>query len=261
MFLKFVPMDYIISIAFVIWLYMTIVFLLALLRKDNSIVDVFWGLGFIVVAAFSWISAGNFSIRAMIVNLFVLLWGLRLSIHIFNRNKGKGEDFRYKAWRDSWKFFVLRSYLQIFMLQGLFMLIIAGPVIFVNLYADGPFHFNDYLGIMLFLAGFYFEAAADYQLLVFKKDPANKGKIITTGLWSVSRHPNYFGEALVWWGIGLFCLSYDLGWIMLISPLMITLLLRFVSGVPMLEKKYRGNPEWDEYRQKTAAFVPFARFL
>ena len=254
-------MDFLISIAFVIWLYMTIVFLFALIKKDNSIVDVFWGLGFIVVAAYSLINTGNLNLQTIILNLFVLLWGLRLSIHIFNRNKGKGEDFRYKAWRDTWKFFTLRSYLQIFMLQGIFMLIISGPVYFVNRHSTGVLHINDYLGIALFLTGFCFEAVSDYQLLRFGKNPENKGKIITSGLWSISRHPNYFGETLIWWGIGLFSISYHQGWMMLVSPVMITLLLRFVSGVPMLEKKYQSHPDWNRYKQKTSVFVPFLRFL
>ena len=191
-------MEYMISIAFVIWLYMTIIFLFALLKKDNSIVDVFWGVGFIIISVFSLIYSGNINPEKMVLNIFILLWGLRLSIHIFFRNKGKGEDFRYKAWRDSWKFFTMRSYFQVFMLQGFFMFIIAAPVCFVNLKSTGAFHLNHYIGMILFLAGFYFETVSDYQLVLFKKDPVNKGKIIKTGLWGISRHPNYFGEALVW---------------------------------------------------------------
>jgi steroid 5-alpha reductase family enzyme len=254
-------MEYLVNVAFVIWLYMTIVFFLALIRKDNSIVDVFWGLGFIVVAAFSLVKSGNFNIQTLVMNLMVLVWGLRLSIHIFLRNRGKGEDFRYKAWRDTWKYFVLRSYFQIFILQGIFLMIVSSPVYFVNQYSDGVFHVYDYIGIILFLTGFYFEAVSDYQLFRFTKNPEHKGKIITTGLWSISRHPNYFGEALIWWGIGCFALSYYQGWIMLVSPLIITYLLRFVSGVPMLEKKYQTHPDWSEYKKKTAVFVPFLKFL
>jgi steroid 5-alpha reductase family enzyme len=254
-------MEFLVNIAFVIWIYMTIVFLIALIRKDNSIVDVFWGLGFIVVAAYSLIRTGNVNLQTMVMNLMVLLWGLRLSIHIIVRNKGRGEDFRYKAWRDTWKFFVLRSYFQIFILQGIFMLIVSSPVYFVIQYSTGIFHVNDYIGILLFVAGFSFETVSDYQLQLFKKNPDNKGRIITSGLWSISRHPNYFGEALVWWGISCFSLSYYQGWIMLVSPLIITFLLRFVSGVPMLEKKYKNHPDWKVYKEKTPAFIPFLRFL
>ena len=162
-------MDLLVKVAFVIWLFMTIVFFLALIKKDNSIVDVFWGLGFIVVSVYSLISSGNFNLQTMILNFFVLLWGLRLSIHIFIRNKGKGEDFRYKAGRDTWKYFVVRSYFQVFILQGIFMMIVSSPVFFVNQYSDGSFHINDYVGIILFLVGFAFETLSDYQLLLFKK--------------------------------------------------------------------------------------------
>jgi steroid 5-alpha reductase family enzyme len=254
-------MELLINVAFVIWLYMTILFFFALIKKDNSIVDIFWGLGFVLVAAYSFFNTGNINLQTLIMNTMVLLWGIRLSTHIFIRNKGKGEDFRYKAWRDSWKFFVLRSYFQIFIFQGIFMMIVSSPIYFVNQYSDGTLHTFDYIGIFLFLIGFSFESISDYQLLRFKKNPDNKGKIITTGLWSISRHPNYFGEALVWWGISCFALNYYQGWIMLISPLIITLLLRFVSGVPMLEKKYKDHPDWNAYKQKTAAFVPFVTFL
>jgi steroid 5-alpha reductase family enzyme len=191
------------------------------------------------------------------MNLFVLIWGLRLAIYIFLRNKGKGEDFRYKAWRDTWKFFILRSYLQIFILQGILMFIIALPIIFVNKAGPASFNFFDIAGILLFLTGYAFETIGDGQLARFKKDPANKGKIITGGLWRYTRHPNYFGEAVIWWGIGCFALPYPHGWIMLISPVIITLMLRFVSGVPMLEKKYAGRADFEEYKKRTPVFIPW----
>jgi steroid 5-alpha reductase family enzyme len=240
---------------------MILVFLLALRLKNNSVVDIFWGLGFIVIAAFSFFYSGQPDLHKIILNLLVLTWGARLSVHVFLRNRGKGEDFRYKAWRDSWNHFILRSFFQIFMLQGFLMLVIAMPVYFVNLAPSvsvGPF---DIAGLAVFLTGFFFESVGDCQLVRFKKDPGNKGKIITTGLWKITRHPNYFGEALIWLGISFFALGSRLGWITLISPVAITLLLRFVSGVPMLEKKYKGCPDWEEYKRRTAPFVPFVRFL
>ncbi len=253
--------NMILEVGLVICLYMTIIFILALRRKDNSIVDVAWGIGFIVISVYSIIQSGEVDLRKMIVSLLVAMWGLRLSYHIMVRNSGNGEDFRYKAWRNSWKFFIVRSYFQIFLLQGFFMLIISAPVWFINFSSGGPLGFWDSLGLLVFGAGFMIEIVSDYQLTEFKKDPINKGKLITTGLWSVSRHPNYFGEALLWWGIGLYALSFPYGWITLAGPLVITLLLRFVSGVPMLEKKYEGRPDWEAYKLKTAAFVPFVKFL
>jgi len=249
------------EVGLVILLYMTIIFILALIRKDNSIVDGFWAIGFIFVAFYSLIQSGEVDLRKMIVTTLVLMWGMRLSFHIMVRNSGKAEDFRYKAWRDSWKFFVLRSFFQIFMLQGLFMLIISAPVWFINFGKGGPLGLWDSLGLLIFGTGFLIETIGDYQLAEFKKDAANKGKIITTGLWSVTRHPNYFGEVLVWWGISCYSLSFSYGWCTLISPVVITLLLRFVSGVPMLEKKYEGRPDWEKYKAETAAFFPFVKFL
>jgi steroid 5-alpha reductase family enzyme len=254
-------MQIIIPTAIVIFLYMVIVFFIALLKKDNSIVDIFWGPGFILVAFFSIMQGEPVGLHKILLNLLVLLWGSRLSVYIYLRNKGKEEDFRYKAWRDTWKFFILRSFFQIFMLQGIFILIVALPIYYVNFSQEVMFSPVDTIGIILFTIGFCFEAVGDYQMSVFKKQPKSKGKLMTTGLWRITRHPNYFGEALIWWGISCFALDYSHGWKTLLSPLMITLLLRFVSGVPMLEKKYEGRTDWEEYKKKTSAFVPFLKFL
>jgi steroid 5-alpha reductase family enzyme len=236
---------------------MTMFFIIAQIVKNNSIVDIGWGIGFVIVTLFSAFINPVWSPGKIIMILFVLTWGLRLSIYIFIRNKGKEEDFRYKAWRDTWKYFVLRSYLQIFLLQGILMFIIAMPIILVNKSAPLPFSVFDIIGIILFLTGFTFEVTGDYQLYRFKKDPVNKGKIITHGLWKYTRHPNYFGEAVIWWGIAAFALPYHLGWITLISPVIITLMLRYVSGVTMLEKKYEGRADFDEYKKKTPALFPW----
>ena len=250
-----------IEVGLVILLYMTLVFIYALIRTDNSIVDIFWGLGFIVVARYSVIQSGEVDLRKMIVSLLVLLWGLRLSFHIMVRNSGKGEDFRYKAWRGTWRFFILRSFFQIFMLQGIFMLIISAPVWFICFSNGGPLGPWDSVGLAVFGAGFMIETLADYQLAEFKKIPENKGKLMSSGLWSVTRHPNYFGEALIWWGLGCYALGFPNGWYTLVSPVVITLLLRFVSGVPMLEKKYEGRADWEIYKARTAPFIPFVKFF
>ena len=249
------------EIALLILLYMTLVFVLALIVKDNSIVDIFWGLGFILIAVYSLFQDTDFDLRKWIVTFLVILWGLRLSIHVFLRNKVRGEDFRYRQWRETWKLFFVRSYVQIFLLQGVIMFIVASPVYYINYCSREPLGFFDTLGLVLFGTGFFFEAIADYQLADFRKKPGNKGKIITTGLWEKCRHPNYFGEALLWWGISCYAISLPYGWITLVSPLVMTLLLRFVSGVPMLEKKYQGRPDWEEYKKNTAAFIPYVKFL
>jgi steroid 5-alpha reductase family enzyme len=253
--------NMVLEVAMVITLYMTIIFILALIKKDNSIVDVAWGLGFVIVSVYATIQSGEVDLRKMIINVLVLLWSLRLSFHIMVRNTGKGEDFRYREWRNKWKYFVIRSFFQIFMLQGLFMLIVSAPVWLINYSSGGLLGPWDTIGLVLFGAGFMMETVSDHQLSEFRKDPANSGRLITTGLWKWSRHPNYFGEALVWWGIGCYALSFPYGWCTLVSPVIITLLLRFVSGVPMLEKRLSSYPGWDEYKSATAAFVPFVKFL
>jgi steroid 5-alpha reductase family enzyme len=254
-------MPSVVQISLVIFVYMVLVFLVALLKKDNSIVDVFWGPGFILVAIFSWQSTREISLVKVILNLAVLVWGTRLGVYIFLRKRGKEEDFRYKAWRDQWKHFILRSFFQVFILQGVLMLIIAMPVYYVNLSRSHSFGMAGIIGTGLVICGLLFEIAGDYQLSVFKKDPVNKGRIITSGLWKYTRHPNYFGEALFWWGISCFALSLPGGWKTMASPLLITFFLRFVSGVPMLEKKYKGRTDWEEYCKKTPPFVPFVKFL
>lgn len=250
-------MNVFLVIALVIFFYMTTVFALALFLKDNSIVDIFWGMGFILITLVTlWINPTIFT-RKIILSLIVVIWGLRLTLHIFLRNKGKGEDFRYKNWRNTWKFFILRSYFQVFMLQGSIMFVVALPIIFVNSAEPTSLTFFDLIGIILFCAGFIFETIGDQQLVSFKKNPENKGKIITTGLWKYTRHPNYFGEALLWWGIALMALSYPGSWYFLISPILITLLLRYVSGVPMLEKKYEGRKDFENYKKTTPIFIPW----
>lgn len=249
--------DYIQTVSLVVFCYMSFVFILALLLKDNSIVDIFWGLGFILITAFSLWNTDDIDPKKIVVSFLVLIWGLRLTVHIFLRNRGRGEDFRYAAWRRNWKFFVLRSFFQIFMLQGFFMVLIAWPVIHIDQGNSIDFGIIDIAGLLIFLTGFYFEAMGDYQLLRFREDPLNAGQIITTGLWKYTRHPNYFGEAFLWWGIWLMALPVVDGIYTVLSPITITLLLRYVSGVPMLEKKYEGRADWEEYKRRTPVFVPF----
>ncbi|GAB5555588.1 MAG: DUF1295 domain-containing protein [Saprospiraceae bacterium] len=240
--------------ALLVLAFMHIVMLIAFFKKDNGIVDVFWGLGFTVVAIFvhlyyphpySWLTM-----------LLVAIWGFRLAIHIGVRNAWKKEeDWRYANWRKDWgKWFYLRSYLQVFLLQGFFMWIILLPV----LQRPGvqSLQWFQYIGIVLWLFGLLWESIGDWQLFKFKKDPENKGKILTKGLWALSRHPNYFGEAVLWWGIALFVLPWGIWYLSLLGALTITYLLTRVSGVPFLEWKYRDNPAYLEYIRTTPAFVP-----
>lgn len=241
----------------VIGVYMTIWFLIALRLRRNDVADVAWGGGFVVAAFTALVVAGTVTPRAAVTTFLVLVWGLRLAIHIGFRSRGKGEDPRYRAWRESWgRYFMVRSFLQVFMLQGLLLLLISLPVIRINAAPASPLTFLDGLGIAVWLIGFFFEATGDWQLKQFVQNPANKGKTMMTGLWRYSRHPNYFGEVTQWWGIYLIALSTPKGWLTIIGPITITILILFVSGIPMLEKKYQGRPEFEAYKRRTSAFFP-----
>jgi steroid 5-alpha reductase family enzyme len=143
------------------------------------------------------------------------------------------------------------------MLQGLLLLIIAYPVMLINHSKEAGIVFLDILGLIIWLEGFFFEAVGDYQLLKFKRKAENKGKIMTQGVWRYTRHPNYYGETAMWWGIFLIALSVRNGWTAFVSPLLITFLLLKVSGITMLEKKYVGNKEFEEYAKRTRAFFPW----
>ena len=250
--------DVLVKVGALVWLYVSIVFAIALLKRDNSIMDIAWGPGFVLIACYTLLSASDFQAPQLIATVLVSLWGLRLAWHIFRRKRGKGEDFRYRKWRESWgKLFPVRSYLQIFILQGLLIIIIAASVIFINSSSASGSLILTIAGSLVWLFGFYFEARGDSELLRFISDPQNKGRLMTSGLWSYTRHPNYFGEATQWWGIFIIALSYPDGWMTIISPLTITFLLLRVSGVPMLEKSFADHPDWNEYARNTNKFIPW----
>ncbi|MDH7475855.1 MAG: DUF1295 domain-containing protein [Microgenomates group bacterium] len=251
-------MSFFLKIAILIFFYMSFWFLLAILRKRNDLADIAWGLGFVIVAFLSLMEKNFSSLRSIIVFVLVFLWGLRLSTHIFLRNKGKKEDFRYKNWREKWgKNWVLKTYFQVFLLQGVFLFIISLPISFLGVF-EGYQSLNllDFIGIFIWTIGFLFEIIADYQLLIFKSDPKNKGKIMDKGLWQYSRHPNYFGEVTLWWGIFIICINVKNGFLSIIGPLTISFLILKVSGIPLLEAKYQGNKLFEEYKRKTSAFFP-----
>jgi len=237
--------------------YFLIFFTIALFARNNGLVDIGWGLGFVLVAVFSFAYSGNYYFRPIMVTSLTAIWGLRLFYHILRRNLGRPEDFRYANFRKEWgRWHDLRAFFQIFLLQGLFMAIISAPILMVNSFSKSGFTAFDFAGLAVWITGFVFESVGDAQLKAFKQDGKNKGRIIKSGLWKYTRHPNYFGEAVMWWGLFIISLSVDFGYIAVISPVTITLLLLFVSGVPLLEKKYRGNSEFQDYAAVTSKFFP-----
>ncbi len=232
--------------------------LLSLARRDASIVDIFWGLGFTALAWLYREIGDADSLRATLVPLLVTLWGARLAIHIGVRNHGRGEDPRYQAMRRKWgRKFPLVSLGTVFWLQAFLMWLIAVPLLEIQR-SDAPWSASDWLGLLLFATGFLFEAVGDLQLTRFRKDPANAGKVMDRGLWRYTRHPNYFGDATLWWGFGFFALGAGAGLLPLLSPLLMNFLLLRVSGVTLLEKGLvESRPGYREYTRRTSAFFPW----
>lgn len=227
--------------------------------RDASIVDIAWGAGFVVVAWTAFAFNGETGARNWLVVLLVSAWGLRLSGYLAWRNLGKGEDYRYQAMRRYWgSRFPVVSLFTVFGLQGVLMLIVSLPVQMVQI-PGGPdgLVWLDYVGIVAWSAGFFFEAVGDWQLARFKADPANAGKVMDRGLWRYTRHPNYFGDFLAWWGLFLLALARpELAWT-IVGPIVMSILLVRVSGVALLERSIgKRRPGYEEYVRRTSAFIP-----
>ncbi len=240
-----------------LFIFLTLGFGIAHLKKDNSIADILWGLYFILLVAMALFFYAEPDSRQILSFVLVLIWGLRLSAHIFHRHWGKGEDPRYTEMKKNWKHVALRSYFQVFLLQGLLALLIVSPVLWVHMHASaGPLTWLDFLGLGVWVLGYLFEVIGDAQLGAFIK-VKKPGEIMRTGLWKYTRHPNYFGEVTQWWGLFLIALSVPGAWVFFFGPLLITLLILFVSGVPLLERRYEGNPQWEDYKKRTSIFIPW----
>jgi len=238
---------------------MVALWLVSLRLRDASIVDIFWGPGFVMVAWTAHLVADSASVRAWLVCAMVTLWGVRLALHLARRNLGHGEDYRYRAMRERHgRRFPLISLGMVFLLQGALIWIIALPVLAVHApTAVAPLHGIDALGILLFVAGLAFEWIGDVQLARFKRDAGNKGRVMDQGLWRYTRHPNYFGNFLLWWGIGLMALAVGAWWA-LVGPLLLTFLLLKVSGVALLESTIaERRPGYRDYVRRTSAFLPW----
>lgn len=231
---------------------------LSLVIKNASIVDIMWGLGFAVT---SWVLALTIegdTTRQVLLAFMVGLWGLRLASYLAKRNLGHGEDWRYKAMRKKKgpKFGII-SLVTVFGLQGVLMWTVSLPVMFGNADSSPGVGPVAVMGIMVWAVGFSFEAIGDLQLARFKRDPSNAGKVMQTGLWSLTRHPNYFGNALLWWGIGIVAAETGSGVIGFIGPVVMTFFLLKISGVPMLERSLNKRREgYAEYAARTNMFIP-----
>ena len=228
----------------------------SVIRKDVSTVDSLWSLFFLLAGVVFAAYSLPLSERGLLVLLLLAAWSLRLSIFITVRNWGEPEDYRYQTIRaNNEPGFEFKSLYIVFGLQGILAWVIALPLL-PAITQDSPLGVLDFVAAALWLVGFVFEAGGDYQLSRFKRDPANKGRVMNTGLWRFTRHPNYFGDFCIWWSFYLFALSAG-GWWSIISPLLMSFLLLKVSGVAMLESTIsERRPEYADYIRRTNAFFP-----
>jgi steroid 5-alpha reductase family enzyme len=239
---------------------MTLGWLVSLPSRNVTVVDSLWGLGFVLAAWVTFALADGFSGRRWLVTVLTTLWGLRLCAYLSYRNWGKGEDPRYGKWRQaSGENFWIVSLFKVFWLQAIFLWVIA-LVVQLPQMAPQPAHLTvwDGLGVAVWLTGFVFESIADRQLQRFKADPRNKGQVMDRGLWRYSRHPNYFGECLIWWGLFLVAFSVPGGVLTVISPIIITLVLLKMTGVPLTERTtMESRPGYRDYMRRTSTFIPW----
>jgi steroid 5-alpha reductase family enzyme len=238
---------------------MFLLWLASIPLRDASIVDPFWGFGFVLVAWAAGLAGdGGASPWTWVLVGLTTVWGLRLSIHLGRRNLGHGEDFRYAEMRRKRERFWLSSLWIVFGLQAALLWLISLPLQLAHApLADGRSAVLGLLGVAVWAVGLFFEAVGDAQLARFKADPANRGKVLDTGLWRYTRHPNYFGDACVWWGLWLVALAAGAPWWTAVGPLVMTIFLRRVSGVTLLERSLRERrPGYEDYVRRTSPFFP-----
>ncbi|QDU79623.1 3-oxo-5-alpha-steroid 4-dehydrogenase [Polystyrenella longa] len=242
---------------------MLLTWLVSLKKKDVSIVDIVWGLGFVLVGWVSWFMQPDKTLLQTGMIACLTIWGARLSGYLAWRKSGEGEDRRYGAMRtkhgDS---FPLVSLLTVFILQGIVMWVVSLPLQFGlsssgRVVEEGVRNSIFFTAILFWLTGFLFESIGDYQLARFKSDPDNEGKVFDQGLWSFTRHPNYFGDFLVWWGFGVMGLALSAELWSLIGPAVMSIFLLKISGVSLLERDLRERkPAYAKYVEQTNAFFP-----
>lgn len=228
-------------------------------RKDVSIVDSLWSIFIVIAPTYLYFQYEDISQRSQLVLLLAWIWALRLSLYITIRHWGHEEDHRYQVIRQNNNpGFAVKSLYLIFIFQAVVAWVVALPLLLV-FNTDSQLGWLDMFGVILWVTGMYFESVSDYQLWKFKRNPENRGKVLTTGLWKYTRHPNYFGEFLVWWGFFSFAISAGQP-LAIVSPLLMTFLLLKFSGVAMLEKTMKVRPGYEDYMKNTNAFIPgFAR--
>ncbi len=251
------------------FVYFTAIFIYAQILKNNSIVDIGWGMGFVIGSWVTLLITETPTLLSYLVVAFITVWGVRLSVRLFKRNWGKPEDFRYAQWREEWgKNVVITAFFRVFMIQALINFIVgsaAYSTIRYNTFSGGVDSVFVYSGLLIALIGLYFEVVGDEQLRKNIEENKRKGtkSLIQTGLWSITRHPNYFGEILIW--VGLYLVGFTLIFtqavhplyygLLIISPLLMSIVLIKIS-TPLLEKNMEKYAGWDEYSKRVPMIFP-----
>lgn len=232
--------------------------------RDVSVIDAFWPLGMVILALLSSLLTDGTPQRGAVILTLTSIWGLRLCVHLFRRWRTHGVDPRYAAIlgrlmeRKGWSF-ARASFVQVFAMQCVLLMIVSLPAQLGQI-ASAPRQFGllAWLGIAFAVTGILFETVGDAQLRAFRENPANKGKVLDTGLWRYTRHPNYFGDACTWWGIWMVAAETTQGLYAVAGPIVLTILLTRVSGVPMLEHRLKKNrPGYEAYLRRTSSFIPW----
>jgi steroid 5-alpha reductase family enzyme len=228
---------------------------LACYKGDTSISNFTWGGGVLIVALYTFIRISTFLLQQIIVTVMICLWSIRLISYVYRRYTGK--DPRFVGWKwQGFKALIINSFW--IYGQSIMITIMGLPIVLINRYnIPHAFSFFDIVGIIVWLTGYYWESVSDHQLFTFMHNPANKGHVMTRGLWHYSRHPNYFGESVMWVGIFCMALSVPYGWTAIIAPATITFLLVFVTGIPLLENAMANNSEYQKYKKHTSKFIPW----
>ncbi len=248
-------MSVYLAAAGVVCLLMFVVWLASLRKQNAGIVDLYWGPGFVLIV---WTTCTVARSDFYLLPVLTTVWGLRLSVYLTWRNHGQPEDFRYQAMRrHHGRLFPMLSLFTVFSLQGLVMWTVSLPLQAGVLPGSSAWTWLKYPGIVLWLSGLLFESVGDWQLARFRSRPENHGLVLDTGLWRYTRHPNYFGDFLVWWGLFFVAVSHSNAWWTAVGPLVMSGFLRFVSGVTLLEKTLtQSKPQYADYIAQTNAFFP-----
>jgi len=249
--------------------YIIIAFIVGIVKKNNGLIDIFYGPAYFVVSFTSfllnYVLNGTFYLRQLISTLLVFVWAVRIATYIYIRNHGKPEDYRYAAMREKWKSnFVLKSLFKIYLFQGMIVFLVDIPVWFVNISTNAPittlldfFGITLWLGALVWFIGFIFETVGDWTLYKFLHKPENKGKVMDKSVWKYTQHPNYFGEVTQWWGLFIIALAVPFGFLTFVGPAYITFQIIKVSGVKLLDKRFEGDDEYSRYKKRTSSFFPW----